>query len=153
MLNEDQFILHGQYQACWWPGNTKNQGINSNGIDQGLLWHLGLTTRTANYNINRLQEPWKQIQTRSCLFNQVVPLAKHQFLIEKWHVIPWLLDVLEGKPISLKTYTWKAWCLKGMNARLGDHLCPVLLAQSITVKSHFSQWLHSLHWEKISSWW
>ena len=30
---KDLFILHRQYQGCWWPGDTKSQGISSPGID------------------------------------------------------------------------------------------------------------------------
>ena len=27
--DKDRFILHSQYHGCWWPGNTRSQGISS----------------------------------------------------------------------------------------------------------------------------
>ena len=31
------FILYSQYQGCWWPGNTRKQGISSHNIDIIML--------------------------------------------------------------------------------------------------------------------
>ena len=32
MKKKNNPIMESQYPCCWWPGNTRNQGINSNGI-------------------------------------------------------------------------------------------------------------------------
>ena len=34
MEENDLFILHGQDHCCWWPGDMRSQGINSNGIEE-----------------------------------------------------------------------------------------------------------------------
>ena len=31
--SSNTFLFHGQYQGCWWPGDSRSQGISSNDID------------------------------------------------------------------------------------------------------------------------
>ena len=40
MEGKDLVILYSQYHGCRWPGNTRSQGINSNGIDIVLLENI-----------------------------------------------------------------------------------------------------------------
>ena len=37
MENKDLFILLSQYCGCWYSGDARSQGINSNWIDLVLL--------------------------------------------------------------------------------------------------------------------
>ena len=37
----EPFILQSQYHGCWWPGNPRNLGISSLGIDQIHLEYSG----------------------------------------------------------------------------------------------------------------
>ena len=39
------FILRSQYHCSWWPGDIRNQGISSNGIDLFLTEYSGLSIR------------------------------------------------------------------------------------------------------------
>ena len=43
--NKDPFIVHGQYNGCRWPGNTRSQSISSHGIDLVLLEYFSFDTR------------------------------------------------------------------------------------------------------------
>ena len=42
MEDKDLFILHIQYHACWWTGDTRSQGISSHGTDlyPVIFWAL-----------------------------------------------------------------------------------------------------------------
>ena len=33
MEDKDMIILYNQYHGCWWPGDTRSQGISRHGID------------------------------------------------------------------------------------------------------------------------
>ena len=45
---KDPFILYIQYHDCWWPDDTRSQGISSNGVDQVLPESFQLRTRRIN---------------------------------------------------------------------------------------------------------
>ena len=38
------FIIHGQYQGSWWPGDRSRQDISSRDIDTVLIRHSGYST-------------------------------------------------------------------------------------------------------------
>ena len=40
---------HCQYRGCWWPGDARNQGISSHGIDHVCLQYSGLSTIGSNH--------------------------------------------------------------------------------------------------------
>ena len=48
MEDKDLFILHSQYQGCWWPGYLRSQGISSKGIKLVLPECYGFSTRKVN---------------------------------------------------------------------------------------------------------
>ena len=52
MGDKKLFILYICHHDCWWPGNTRSQGIRSNGIDLILTEYNDLNTRKVkNMNI------------------------------------------------------------------------------------------------------
>ena len=48
MEDKDLFILHSQYQGCWWLGYLRSQGISSKGIKLVLPEYYGFSTRKVN---------------------------------------------------------------------------------------------------------
>ena len=34
--DKNPFMLHNQYHCCWWPHDTRSQGISSDGISNGI---------------------------------------------------------------------------------------------------------------------
>ena len=50
---EDLFILHNQYHCCWWPDNTRSQGISSNCINLVLLEYSSFTTKRLKHKENQ----------------------------------------------------------------------------------------------------
>ena len=41
-------MADSQYHDCWWPGNTRNQGISSKGIDLVCLEYPSFSTKMVN---------------------------------------------------------------------------------------------------------
>ena len=48
MEDKDLFVVSRQYHGCWWPGDSRSQGINSHGIVLVLPEYSSLSTRRAN---------------------------------------------------------------------------------------------------------
>ena len=48
MENNNLFVPLSQYHDCWWPGDERNQGISSYGIDIVILEHSSFSTRRVN---------------------------------------------------------------------------------------------------------
>ena len=39
------FILHIQYHCCWWPGDTRSQGISNDSIDLVILEYISFNIK------------------------------------------------------------------------------------------------------------
>ena len=60
----DPFFLQSQYHGCWWPGDTKSQGISSHVIDLIIPQYSICSTRrvkshqSCTLHISSLQMSW-----------------------------------------------------------------------------------------------
>ena len=48
MQDKHLLILHSQYHGCWWPGDTRSQGVNNHVSDLGKSGNLGPRTWRVN---------------------------------------------------------------------------------------------------------
>ena len=55
MEDKDLFFLHGWYNGCWWPGDTRSQGISSHCID--LVWRR-INTALSSTSSTFIYIPW-----------------------------------------------------------------------------------------------
>ena len=53
--DKDLSILHGQYNVCWWPGDSMSQGISSHSMDPGFMKYSGLSSGVSS-NLNWFQQ-------------------------------------------------------------------------------------------------
>ena len=54
MEDKELPALYMQYHGCWWPGDTRSQGISSHDIDLILLEYIDFSTRRGNSIISKL---------------------------------------------------------------------------------------------------
>ena len=56
MEDKDLFIQHSHYYDCRWPGDARNKGISSHGIDPALPKYSRISTINVTVNTLRLRQ-------------------------------------------------------------------------------------------------
>ena len=63
---------HSQYHSCWWPGDTRRQGISSYVIDLVPPAYASLSTRRGNSSHGKWLSLPQKIYTQMYFFGQIV---------------------------------------------------------------------------------
>ena len=95
--DKDWFIQHIQYDGCWWPSDTRRQGISSSGIDFILLEHSGFRTTGFSPSICLIDWPISQIPQCTCprfLNTPLLPRTINTTVVLYRYTTPFLFGVV-----------------------------------------------------------
>ena len=60
-------VMHIQYRGCWWPGDTRCQGINSHGVELVCTEYSISQMRRVNcHEISSVKERWFSLNNGDC---------------------------------------------------------------------------------------
>ena len=88
MEGENLFMPHSQDHSCWWPGDTRSQGISRYGIDLVLLKYSTCNTsvvnshRSASPRLTTLEEDWElfvDFSSSLCLWFEIQAMRTYNF--------------------------------------------------------------------------